>query len=470
MSYELFEIPEGYQTDLVLVIAPYYCNKFVGELVTRLQPKSIRLVIDDSVRAEEIQTLKKSCGKKADVKIALSSAPGLVHLKGFYLEFVKCEGREQRKRRFLFGSANATEAAFGGKTNAELIADVELYASADRDLLDYFASVVVAVENGGGRINAMECDALRNSPRLLLPSFNLSKLDYPPGFDSWLQRGYLVAKYREPQQFMTVSITLKKRLPQGHIAKTFAGRQLIEQGERNVVRFAYSGEAIVSDDDADEITPRWKSRYCVWTHLGDWVSDDCFRVHRKKMRSKSSEIRKEKISELRKRAEDEAWKNERKNIFLNTLDSVWKDLQDEKIDPLNYLEGFPEGLNRAKYGDKFEKKLAADIIYACDEAFCTRYINGFEFPSTPRFRQDTSAWDEFAKSWCESIMVESTKTKKLSLLAKVFLDITKTFDYALDGQKPEDVLSFLRKNWNEKADRDYEDSIGELIEAYFKGD
>lgn len=471
MSYQLFEIPTGYETDLVLVVAPYYCEKFVKEIMGRLQPRKIRFVIDDGARVEEIEKLKKCCGD-TDIRIALGGVSGLVHLKCFYIEFVKTEGREQRKRRFHFGSANATEAAFGGRTNAELIASVDLFSAADRNLIDYFSSVINAIETGGGKVEGIECEALRNSPSLLLPTFNVKKLDHVPGFDSWLQRGNLVAKYREPHQFMTVAVTLKKSLPPGRIAKTFAFRQLIQQGDRNVLRFGYTEGQKVSEDDVEEVTPQWKAKYCVWTHLGDWVSDDCFRTFGKTMRSKSSQAREVKVQRLREHADDDVWKNARKQQFLETLEAVWRDLRNEGVDPSHYLDGLADGLadgpNHLLYGTRFENKLAADILAACDQAFCDRYINGYEFPATPRFRQDTTAWENFALSWCESILLECAKASTSSLLAKLVFEFTESREFSLEDRTAEDLLRFVRKYWNKKAYSDHQGTVGEWIEAYFK--
>jgi hypothetical protein len=271
MSYQLLKRPDGYETDLALVIAPYFDSRFVTTLVKNLAPHRIRFVIDDGVRSEDLEELRKSCGKRADIKIALGAALGLVHVKGYYIEFVKTDGRSRRKRRFLYGSANATEAAFGGIRNAELIAGVDLFAEQDKALLEYFQTLLAAIENGAGAVGGGVYGPLGNSPTLYLPSFKVAAPGPAPGFDAWLQRGSLAAKYRDAQQFLKVSIALKKRLPQDVVAQTFADGGLIEAGERNVVRYAYIRDAPADDyvEDMDDTSvPQWKARYCNWTHLG----------------------------------------------------------------------------------------------------------------------------------------------------------------------------------------------------------
>ena len=90
MSFDLLEVPDGYRTSMVLLVAPYFNSKFIKTLVKKLSPEKIRLVIDDGVRAEDIKQLIKAASG-TDVKIALGAAAGLVHIKGYYAEFVKID-------------------------------------------------------------------------------------------------------------------------------------------------------------------------------------------------------------------------------------------------------------------------------------------------------------------------------------------------------------------------------------------
>lgn len=147
MGYDLLEVPKGYETDLALVIAPYFDPKFARRLVEKLLPNRVRFIVDDGARPEDVGLLVKACARNTDVKVALGAARGIVHLKGFYFEFVKSEGRQRRIRRFLFGSANATEAAFSGNINAELLAEIDLSAGNDSKLLGYLKSLLDAVDS-----------------------------------------------------------------------------------------------------------------------------------------------------------------------------------------------------------------------------------------------------------------------------------------------------------------------------------
>ncbi len=472
MSYDLLEVPDGYRTDVVLLLAPYFDQKFIKMIVKKLAPGKIRLVIDDGVREEDIQQLIKAAGGRDKVKVALAEAAGLVHIKGYYAEFVKTDGRNRRRRRFFYGSANATDAAFNGRRNAELIASVDLLSGEDRDFLDYLAHIIKSVEEGSGRISGNAFGPLRNSPILHLPSFQITAPGPAPGFDAWLQRGLLAAKYRETQQFLKVSVVLKKRLPQDVIATVFSNRGLMETGERNVVRFRYisdtngrSSAVSADDDEAEEeasTSPLWKSRYCTWTHLGDWPSDDCYRAHGTGMVLKNGDKRRSKIEALLENGKNKSWVEARKGIFLDTLSKTWTELLEKEVPPSDYLRGGARGLDSGYYDDQFAKKLLADHRLAQDSDFRTRYINGYEFPTVPRFRQDAASWDEFVRSWCESVALEVSKRSTRSLLAQKMIGVTQS-----DELEAEEIGNWLRKSWEHEIEEGNErTTVGEHLMAY----
>lgn len=470
MSFELLGVPDGFHTDRALVIAPYVDPKFMKELVKRMKPRRLCLLVDDGVRLEDLDKIRRSCRQHVDLEVRLGRAVALVHMKAFYFEFVR-ETPRRRRRQLLFGSANATAAAFDGNRNAELIADTELAIGDDAELANYFEEVLSAFDTDSPvEIDARDID-LSRAPTLHLPRFRTSVPGVgPSGFDSWLQRGVLAAQYRNAPQFLTLSIQLKKRLPQDLVAQIFSGRRFSERGNRNVVRYPYLGE--IEDPSIDEAEDgsslRWRSRFGVWTHLGEWIADDCYRAHRGVMKSQTWKTRRDRVDELLSYAEDEAWQGERRTAFLSALAEVWDDLSRASIAPDEYLVSENGGLAVGDYGNRFDLKLATDILLAQDEDFRNRYINGYEFPDVPRFRQDTAAWSNFVRSWCESIAVEAAKSRTLSAVARRIGDVCEYEGNTLASMSPAEIERLLREQWGQEWDQEEGSTIGDWIGNYYR--
>ena len=54
MSFELLEVPDGFKTNLALVIAPYVDPRFMKRLVQELRPERLYLVVDEGVRRDDL--------------------------------------------------------------------------------------------------------------------------------------------------------------------------------------------------------------------------------------------------------------------------------------------------------------------------------------------------------------------------------------------------------------------------------
>lgn len=471
VSYRLFDIPRGYRTDFVLIIAPYFDPIFITQLIDRLAPSRIRLLVDDGARAEDLLAIRKCCGRKTDLKIALGAARGLVHLKGFYIEFVKAEGRERRMRRFFYGSTNATDAAFRGSQNAELLAAVDLMAGEDTTLISHLNGLVSAVESGTGHVKAATFGPLRNSPHLYLPSFRIVSPGPPPGFDAWLQRGRLAAKFREAAQFLHVSVRLKKPLPQAAITRTFSRNNLVAAGRGNVVRYAYLGRpssTVVTDADDSDQEPQWKAHYCNWTHLGDWLSDDCYNHIGDKMVPRSGETRRVVVEDLLQNGRNSAWRTDHAKNFLQALRDSWSAIATDGEDPGSFLEGDDTGINESSYEERFADKLESDYLLAQNSDFRSRYINGYKFPNLPKFRQDTPSWESFVLSWCAALSQELAKRASRSYLMKSILKVAESADFELADSAPEKIRDWLRCSWPKTILMDgTKVLIGDTISQYF---
>ena len=467
MSFDLLDVPDEYQTSVVLVVAPYVDPKFMEKLIKQVRPERLCLLVDDGARLEDIEKIREVCeSTNGNLEVRLGRAPGLVHIKAFYFEYIREGLRKQRRRRLIFGSANATNAGFSGRGNAELIADVNLAISDDSDLADYFESILgsfSALEST--QIEAAEI-ALSKAPILHLPSFRCEVPGKAPsGFDTWLQRGVLAARYRNTPQFLAVNIQLRKPLPQDLIAKIFADRHFAERTSRNVVRYGYIDAADVPTDDEDDTMLQWKAKFAVWTHLGDWISDECYGVHHKIMKAAATDVRRRRVAELLEHSDDPIWKAERRDAFIASLQEVWEDLCLAGSTPSDYLASAESKLNISFYGDRFDQKLEADIELANEPEFRERYENGYEFPDTPRFRQDTSAWEKFVRSWCDSILVEACKTRSYSLVTARISEALATKENFLAEITSKELAATLRASWKKRYPSK-KCTIGEWIMAY----
>ena len=467
MSYDLLSVPDGYRTEVALVVAPYVDAVFLNHLATKLKPGRFCLLVDDGIQLEALSKIHDCQRKGLKIEIRVARAVGLMHMKAFYFEFVRKEAPRRRKRRLLFGSANATNAAFSGGINAELIAESELKINEDSEIAAYFSHIFSTFDSPEEQSVPGLSTWMSQLPFIRFPALRSARPgELPSGFDAWLQQGMLAAQYRNAPQFATLSIQLKKSLPQDLVARIFARSSFTEKGERNVVRYSYlNGPDTQEAEAAEGEQPRWKSRLAVWTHLGDWISNDCHRKRSKIMTSKAFAARNRNISRILENGCDEKWIESRIEQLLARLNQVWRELEAAGVAPEQYIEGWNGKVNPTSYRLRFLKKLDQDLQLARDGDFKSRYVNGYEFPAMPRFRQDTIAWDAFVRSWCESIAVETAKNRTLSLVAKRIKDVMKYLQKDLSELSWSEIAELLRQHWETEWEGEGI-SLGDWIVGY----
>ena len=449
MSYDLLSVPDGYHTEVALVVAPYVDTVFLNHLATASKPSRFCLLVDDATQLDTLSKIRDYQTKGLNIEIRVARAVGLMHMKAFYFEFVRKEPPRRRKRRLLFGSANATNAAFSGGINAELITEAELMINEDSEIAAYFSRILSTFDSQEEQGIPGLSMRVSQLPFIHFPALRSARPgDLPSGFDAWLQQGMLAAQYRNAPQFATLNILLKKSLPQDLVARIFARSSFTEKGERNVVRYSYlNGPDAQETEAAEGEQPRWKSRLAVWTHLGDWISSDCHRKRSKIMKSKAYAARSRNISRILENGCDEKWIERRIEQLFAGLNQVWKELEAAGVAPEQYIEGRNGKVNPTPYRLRFLTKLGQDLQLARDKDFKNRYVNGYEFPAMPRFRQDTIAWEAFVRSWCESIAVETAKNRSLSLVAKRIKDVMKYLKKDLSEMSWSQIAELLRGHW-----------------------
>jgi hypothetical protein len=443
MIEALLSVPPGHETESALIIAPYFDPWFGRELAERLKPGRIRFVVDDGARYEDIEALEAELrgAGVADLKILVAQANSLMHMKAYYFQYRDRAG-SIAQRHLHFGSANATKAGYSGYGNAELIATTHLLPAEHGNIIRYFDTVLEAADRRGGSISKIVCSPGPGTPGLFLPSFRLTDAGAPAGFDAWLQRGRLVAKHRDAQKFLSVAIRLKKPLPADEVAQVFATYGMAAVGEKNEVRHRYVTAPVDPEDKATN--PQWKSKYCVWTHLGEWISEECYQSRKGELVAGAKSKREAAINELIANHADRSWRDNQRSQFITRLQAIWSDLG--RIGPpSDYLEG-DEQLDIGFYQERFDKKVAEDAGLACEPKFKERYVNGYDFTPVPKFRLDTEPWNAFVESWADTIALEADKAIRKSLLVKT-LELVFGNVEMLRALTSSEIVNRLRDTW-----------------------
>lgn len=124
---------------------------------------------------------------ECDLEIALGWARSIAHLKCFFLVFRATRRNVRPKvRRLLFGSANATHAAFSGELDAELLACIDLHSDLDSDLSKRLGAVSSILNRQERQSFTRRQLSLRESMTLALPDLRISPYDSMQSFDAWL--------------------------------------------------------------------------------------------------------------------------------------------------------------------------------------------------------------------------------------------------------------------------------------------
>jgi hypothetical protein len=221
-------------------------------------------------------------------------------------------------------------------------------------------------------------------------------------------------------------------------------------------------QAIGGEADGDALGGGWLSRYFVWTQLGFWCSDTCFRKESSRFKRKGHEQRLENLR-LLKELKASGPKEKARSRFLTGIDELGSILGEEAS---SYLKTHDGMVDHKTYQTSFEQRLARDLALADDTEFQDRYINGCEVIDVPRFRTDATGWRSFVDSFMRQIHVESLKKSRSYIYNSIYNALVDEDDGIFDD--PEKLLEAIRSAWNEMIeDDDGEDvTVGEYIDRY----
>lgn len=456
-SYDLFARPANRKAETVLVVTPYVEREFFERLISDLKPKRLRVVIDDGCRREDVQMIEDAIAaskRRTALTCVFGSAPGLVHLKLFYIIW-RTEAK-RTARTLIFGSANATRQGFGGSLNAELIASCRLSRSRHSHIVDWCDEVVTATEADGPRRIAPARDVdLGVGLQLRLPGITVGR-ERPSlsNFDLWIQRGFLLSDFRPEQSFLKVPVRLKQALGQTEQSRMVSLSGFEVPPTKNLT-YHYAGEADSGDLNQDPAgasygeAGNWRRRLFVWTHLGDWCSEACHAANSKTFRKRGYEARLALVQTL-EGLKDPVALGQARNAFIDAIAGLWDRLE---ADAASFLEG-AEALDRDHYIRAFNDRVEQDLELVGDPQFRLHYLTGYELAQVPRFRSDVRGWDEFLGSMTRELCLDHARGRSQSWFLQSLeeaLDADGQLSAALADSS--ELLKSLRAVWRNSRKR-----------------
>lgn len=467
-GYDVFLREKGWRVEKMLIISPYVEQRFFAELLDRLRPKHLHVVIDDGCREGEMELVRRAVEERAKgskfprLHLRQGTALGLVHAKLFYVCERSTTGR--LRRSLVYGSGNATEQGFHGGINAEAIATCRLFETNHRDAIEWFESVVAATEKTR-RINieALRDVQIAKGCLLHLPGFAVrGSSSKSSSFDLWLQRGRLLSVYRPEPSFLAVPIALKKALPADILAQQ-TEKAGFKTPLRRQLRYPYLAEATVLEAEEEEnngaSVGHWRRRYFTWTQLGDWCSEGSYEECQSQFVRSGSEDRQAAVDALRELG-DRRKISRVADGFVSAIENLWSLYGGRAVE---YLRGGKHGPDIAFYRTELKKRVDRDCVWASDREFVQRFVSGFELTEVPRFRSDPIGWEEFSLSLCRQLLLDLRKARQTSLLSKTVIDLS---EQAEEAGSAAELLATLRKLWQLKIDPTDDETFGQSVAKY----
>jgi hypothetical protein len=450
-SFDLLERRRGWTAEEVLVVTPYVEKEFFERLAKGLGPRRLSVIIDDGCRLDDVGMVTAAVAKvggrtASGLRCVLGSAPGLMHLKLFYIVW-RTPGK-RTARTLIFGSANATRQGFGGSVNAELIASCNLTANRHAEVIAWCDAATGAARSKGRTVVPAARDVeLGKGLHLRLPALSVGrKKSALASFDLWVQRGWLLSEYRPDPGFLRVPITLAKGLSQTDQERLVAGNGfLVPEKKRLTFPYALPEDQVVGDleyDDGDEVDEigNWRRKLFVWTQLGEWCSEDCYALEHRHFKKRNHEEREARLRCLETMRLSSVRQLERTR-FLSSMARLWADLGNEAGE---LLRG-GDTLDEDYYAEQFDQRVERDLALIGEEEFRHRYLRGYELSPVPRFRPDVLGWRDFLDSLVRQLCLDHTRSRSQSQLLHAVSEAVGAIGRSADVfEKPAELCELLR--------------------------
>ncbi len=451
-SFDLFERRPGWKAEDVLVVTPYVEREFFTRLAGGLRPRRLSVIIDDGCRLDDVDMVTKAVAKvggrsASGLRCVLGSAPGLMHLKLFYIVW-RTPGK-RTARTLIFGSANATRQGFGGLVNAELIASCGLTVGRHADVIAWCDAAIVASRSKASVAVPVARDVeLGKGIRLRLPALTVGrKKSAMASFDLWVQRGWLLSEYRPDASFLRIPIHLGKGLSQTDQERVAATSGFFVPAKKRLTfpfavpegQTASGADVYGGDEDGDG--GNWRRKFFVWTQLGEWCSEACYYAEHHHFRRKGYEEREANLRRLEAMRSDLVRDVERAR-FLGALAKLWIDFRDDAAELLRGADALDEGY----YARLFDQRVDRDLALMGDEEFRGRYLSGYELSQVPRFRPDVRGWRDFIESLVRQVCLDGVRKGSQALLPRVILDAAKSVGRGENiFDDPADLVDLLKR-------------------------
>jgi hypothetical protein len=272
----------------VLIVSPYVERIFFERIVKDLKPATLIVIMDDGCRSSEVTMVQDLARIGTKVTVVLASAPGLVHAKIFHIEWLTAGGN--RAHTLVYGSGNATNQAFAGDLNEELMCKARLTATNHWSVLDWMKQVRRVASNPireNAAVPGIRDAWLADGVHIRLPALMIKHaVNKASNFDLWMQRGRLLSRFQPDTSFLRVHVSLRETLPAGDLMQRIQGIGF-ETPMLDKLRIPY---ILTIGGEGDAVSGNWLSHFFIWTQLGYWCSDACFQKESSRFKRTGHEL------------------------------------------------------------------------------------------------------------------------------------------------------------------------------------
>lgn len=263
------------------------------------------------------------------------------------------------------------------------------------------------------------------------------------------RNAYLLSDFRPEQSFLKLPVRLKQALGQTEQSRMVSLSGFEVPATKNLT-YHYAGEAGADDmhndaaSAADGDAGNW-----VWTHLGDWCSEACYKVNSRTFRKRGYEDRLAFVKTL-EGLNDPAALGRARDGFIDAIAGLWDRFQ---ADAGSFLVG-SDVLDWDHYAQAFEDRVARDLEQIGDPEFRLRYLTGYELAQVPRFRSDFRGWDEFLGSMTREICLDHARGRNQSWFRQSLEEALEADDQpSATLADSSELLKSLRAVWRDSRKR-----------------